>query len=190
MRKFLVAIVAALCAFLALPAHGQSAFTGPSTLSPASAEYLFQMQVDAWHAACAMKRADCDKIKPPGVAYGLLWGMFGSYMDGEDAVMIDIRLMAQPFAYMVMVHEMIHYLQYQTGQMMKGSPGYLSDCGREEEAFTLTYVLNLRLGLVKGDDRMKAWDGKVVLPDGTTFLVHEGYGCPLHAGRATAIPPG
>lgn len=193
MRKFLVGLAAILATGFSFPAHGVPAMTGPSTLTEAGAETLFSMQYSAWHYACELKQADCANISPPIVAYGLLPARFGQYSDGDGAIIIEVRLMAQPLSFMVMVHEMIHYLQYVQGE------GYHGDdmavyravgCRREAEAFDLTGELNRKLNYVVDDPRMKkGWADMVVLDDGTPpFPVYAGYGCP--APTATAAPPG
>lgn len=153
--RFLAALLLSLV--LALPAGAQSAFTGPSTFTAATVELIFASRVSAWQSACQLKRVNCAAYVVPMVAYGVLpTGYVGSYRQGDKVVLVDIRTLGQPYGHLITVHEMIHYLQYVTGQVVQGSRNYLSPCEAEAGAFELTYLLSVREGVFDG--RVLQWE--------------------------------
>lgn len=153
--RYLAALLLSLV--LALPAGAQSAFTGPSTFTAGTVELVFASRVSAWRAACQLKRVNCAAYVVPMVAYGVLpSGHVGSYRHGDRVVLVDIRALGQPYGHLTTVHEMIHYLQFVTGQIVPGSGNYLTTCEAEAEAFELTYLLSVREGVE--DPRVLQWD--------------------------------
>src|SRR6185503_1651574 len=137
-------------------ATGQSVMRGPSSLSPPVAEALFNLHLDAWHAACELKRIQCPMYPMPKVAYGFLAGALGSYTFKSNTVLLDIRLIGQPISKVILVHEMIHYIQ----DKQRGSQPEVTiavACHDEEEAFRLSYTYSIINNVALDDPRNKDW---------------------------------
>jgi hypothetical protein len=129
------------------------ATVAPSAFSPEALTYLSAIEARAWALACRYKNVDCvaRNLRPPLVGYVVLpRNLFGLYEPGSSSVQINIGLMGQDFSGLVMVHEMIHYLQSVTHER-----GLLTSCEAEEEAFTLTFRLMLDLNTF--DRRVATW---------------------------------
>lgn len=169
--KHLAALVV-LALLVAPSAQAQSKFVPPSTLTEASVSTLMAMQLSAWVMACGAKKLDCNMFAMPHVGYSLLPQRLGQYRPGELTVTVELRLLAQPASLVVMMHEMIHYLQYVTGQTRADSKNYLSPCAREQEAYDLVMKTNVARKLAKGDARILTWERAAKMY----------YGCAL-AGR-------
>jgi len=127
----------------------QSALPGPSSITAAQAEAMSVEQAEAWDTACREMRIRCKDFPPPQVAYGLLPSAFGMYQLGARTVLLDIRIIGQPFAFVVMVHEMVHYLQYRVLDQN------MSKCDAEEQAFRIGFKTALDRNIV--DPRIKTW---------------------------------
>jgi len=130
----------------------QSALPGPSSITAAQAEAMSVAQAEAWDTACREMRIACkgpSALPPPQVAYGLLPSAFGMYQLGARTVLLDIRIIGQPFAFVVMVHEMVHYLQYRV------LDENMSKCDAEEQAFRIGFKAALDRNIV--DPRIKTW---------------------------------
>jgi len=147
MKKLFAALVASVC--LAFPAFAQTRLPGPSSISPETAEMLFLTEMDAWRTACREMKVLCSAWAPPVVTYGLLKGPFGRYELGSHTIQLDIRILGQSFSYVVMVHEMVHYLQYTVFGPI------LSSCEAEEQAFRIGMKVALDLNIQ--DPRIKTW---------------------------------
>lgn len=150
------ALLACLClALLPLAAGAQSAFPGPSTLSDGTAQDLMIIQLGAWAAACEDLKADCDKIPPPRVGYGLLPAAFGVYTRGSGIVMVDLRIMGQPISLVTMFHEMVHYIRDVQDPPKPGPIPKSRVCSEEKEAHDRALAFAGRIGVT--DPRTNSW---------------------------------
>jgi len=101
----------------------------------------------AWQEACELSRYKCEGVAPPLVEYdetGLASGLLGYYLLGTRIVFISAGQEEQA-EYAVMVHEMVHYLQYMTATRVGGL--ILERCSMEREAFEISDQVLKRLGL-------------------------------------------
>ena len=140
-----------LCALL-FSGAATPAFVGPTTLEPSTVELLFSTQIYAWKLACEAKKVNCEAISPPLVGYAILWGQYGRYYIGADEILVDIRLIGQPLSVLIIMHEMIHYIQNVQGHDLKGGPSAAPRCDDEQEAFTLVRKTNDELKIYVGPD--------------------------------------
>lgn len=110
----------------------------------------------AWKAACRVKKASCMSIPQPSIAWAPLPSAFGQYHMGDAAIVMDSSIRGQAFAQIVMLHEMVHYLQhFKDGN----EPAKTKDeaCASEKEAVLLSYPLAKEWGLTM-DGRVRSWD--------------------------------
>lgn len=106
-----------------------------------------QFESAAWQEACELSRYSCRSIKPPVVEYdetARMTGLLGYYLLGTRVVFLAVGL--KPHAeYAVLVHEMVHYLQYVHA---KYDPSVkLEKCFMESEAFSVSDQVAKRLGV-------------------------------------------
>lgn len=115
-----------------------------------------KMQEAAWILACRLKSYDCSQLTPPQVWYFPLGSIHGRYAHGEVGIEVDTDLLGQAFSGLVMVHEMVHYIQYH--QRVTGESGtmLLTSCQREAEAFNITNAVAIASGL-HTDPRVATW---------------------------------
>lgn len=144
--KFLLGLLASL--FLALPASAQTALPGPWTVPPNLVAAMQEVELEAWRTACREMKVLCGAWPKPTVTYGLLGGPFGRYELGAHSIQIEFRIYNQQFSYVVMVHEMVHYIQYRLKPDMPG-------CEAEEQAFRIGMKVALDLNIQ--DYRIKTW---------------------------------
>ena len=107
----------------------------------------------AWVFLCyADQTYDCKGIEPPQVvrndSLNNMFGSLGFYFPGDDMVFIRTDLESREEEIGVLIHEIAHYLQYQT-RWSKGK----HRCDVEQEAFRISdkyYTKVGRLDLVRG----------------------------------------
>ena len=130
MKKFILAImvvIASACAASYLP-----------TQSPTLAEM-------AWKDACELSRYDCRGLRAPDVlrtdlhdgALGFYYSSMGVVYLRKEADLNDVLW------YGVLVHEMVHYLQYERADFPRNAHGA---CLQEEEAFQVYDEIVEKLG--------------------------------------------
>ncbi len=179
LRIALLGIVAALGLSCGSVVTAQSYLPGPWSLDQKRAEALFSVQGLAWGEACALKGikpAMCAKLPPPRVSYGFLPMQYGGYKIGSYHVVIDVRIMGQSLSGVIMVHEMIHYIQ--DLQRKDGPVSIAEECAAEKEAFNLSVAWARRSGLAKDDPRLKDWaDLATDSPPGHPVHTYDTYGC-------------
>jgi hypothetical protein len=142
-------------------------FPGPSSFGSEVVIELEKMHDFAWFAACDAKQIDCTGLDRPRVGYVVIEDALGQYYYGAHIVEVDIRMLGQQASILVVVHEMLHYLQWGMGQTTFGSRGYLTPCEREKEAFTLTYQVSAEYSIAVADKRITPWSA----------IVHRYEGC-------------
>lgn len=143
---------------LAMPAFAQSRFPGPSSIPLESAETIQTLHLFAWGAACSLKKAKCERYQMPQVAYGLLPGEYGKFRPGTSVVLLDMRIVGQELAVVVLVHEMIHYLQDLENPLRTGPLTVAVACADEEEAFRLAYDFARLNDIAMKDPRLDTWE--------------------------------
>ncbi len=100
----------------------------------------------AFADACRLSRYSCVGISPPMVRDSRFVGAegaFGIYMGGNTIWMAPSVTGAR--RYVVMVHEMVHYLQEKADGNTPSS-GDFRRCVSEEEAFQVSDIVAARLG--------------------------------------------
>jgi len=106
-----------------------------------------RFEAAAWQEACEKSRYSCEGLSRPVVEYdetGLEGGLWGYYMLGTRVVFLSTGLKPGQ-EYAVLVHEMVHYLQYSD---YKRHPNVVLDrCTAEREAFEVSDQVLKRLGL-------------------------------------------
>jgi len=116
---------------------------------------ISKMERAAWNIACAFKAYDCSRLRAPQVWYIALRGGHGRYYFGAPGIEVNMELIGQPFSGLVMVHEMVHYIQYAQRQASKYPTVYDNHCVRESEAFNImaavAHAMNIR------DPRLAYW---------------------------------
>lgn len=105
-----------------------------------------RFEASAWQEACDLGAYSCEGVDRPVVEYdetGLESGLWGYYMLGTRVVFLSV---GQPLEqeYSVLVHEMVHYLQYTYAKRRQVT---LNDkCQMEREAFEVSDQVLKRLG--------------------------------------------
>lgn len=121
------------------------------------------LQLEAWSSACGLTKFECRDIVMPRVAYGLLPYLYGSYDVGSRTIIVDIRIFAQPIAFTVMVHEMIHYIQgkrdFKPGTVLITQE---QSCKGEKEAHDLVRKFVDQTGVAKDDVRVRKWEDAAI----------------------------
>ena len=116
----------------------------------------------AWREACRVSGYSCFGITPPMVARAPLPdGLLGRYKIRDKYILVSEGL-DDVLEYVVTVHEMTHYLQWQHHKWRRGKH---ASCERERDAFDASNTTAARLGK---PELLVDWD--------TRRLV---YGCPL-----------
>ena len=139
--------------------HFVSALVLLAASAAANAEPLFvkdisKMERTAWRIACDFKGYDCSNIPVPQVWYMEMEGTHGRYWRGAPGIEVNTKLIGQVFSGLVMVHEMVHYIQdYQIRQSL--NHGFNSHCDREREAFNITLAVAFSLNIK--DSRLVSW---------------------------------
>lgn len=156
LTRFLIGIIASLA--ISGPALAQSQMTGPASIPVETAIKLHGLHVMAWNTACELKKQQklCAQWVMPKVAYGLLFGDYGAYRHGSDIALVDLRLIGQEFGHVVLIHEMIHYIQHLENPLVVNLLA-ANACAEEEEAFTLVYEYVQKSEIAKGDPRVETW---------------------------------
>lgn len=157
-RGFILGVIAALGLSCGTTANAQSRWDGVSSFTLKETETLAIIHQLAWAMACEAKKAKCAAFIPPYVGYAMLPSRLGQYLPGELIVQVDIRLLGQPVSALVVAHEMVHYLQFITGQLDAKAANFLDTCAREQEAFTLVWAMDRKYKLAKGDKRLLTWE--------------------------------
>ena len=106
-----------------------------------------RVQSSAWNDACTLSKYSCEDIDPPRVEYddvALVEGLYGYYMIGTRVIFVSVGLEPDN-EYSVLVHEMVHYLQYQTAK--RNHTPMPGKCEAEREAFEVSDQILVRLGL-------------------------------------------
>jgi hypothetical protein len=102
----------------------------------------------AWREACLISGYNCSKWAPPSVKYdefGLEKGLYGYYSIGTSVVFVSTGLHPD-VTYGIMLHEMVHYMQYRYAQDHSTVLG-MNHCAAEREAFEVSDTFFLRVGL-------------------------------------------
>lgn len=107
-----------------------------------------QNHVDiAWSWACLLQGVNCRNVPKPVVNFTdeLDLEMQGSYWYGTATVNVALVFFGDPYEIVLLVHEMMHYLQWIEGGH---APSYRSmKCLREKEAFANDAKVAKYLGL-------------------------------------------
>jgi hypothetical protein len=120
----------------------------------------FKTKEPAWDLVCTHSDYTCVGIKEPVVVEAdLVNGIYGEYFPGDQWVILRVN-MEEPQRTIVLVHEMVHYLQWSHGKSKLDDPMSVR-CKREKEAFDVSYEVSLELGA----------------PDTQWFEVAPIYGC-------------
>ena len=112
---------------------------------------------EAFREACWLSRYSCIGIKQPMVRespYVNLEGAHGIYMGGRT-IWMGNKLPTAKERYVVMVHEMVHYLQQYVDQQGIPFTSQFEKCVREHEAFEVSDIVAKRLKqahLIRGGD--------------------------------------
>ncbi len=112
----------------------------------------------AWEDTCRLSNYSCDGIEPPLVRwskYATQQGVWGMYLGGNEVYMADTMKIEKrkSQAYLVLVHEMHHYLEQ---QVVQNPNSRTAVCLSEEQAFSIDGALARELGLPELD-RSKTW---------------------------------
>lgn len=115
-------------------------------------------EVRAFNDACVLSGYDCTDIARPVVAYddlASLKGLLGYYSPGTYVVFIA-RKLNKDVEYAVMVHEMVHYLQFRS-HMADGTLDSFTNCTAEREAFEVSDKIleRLRLGVLARNGNLR-----------------------------------
>jgi hypothetical protein len=140
---------------LAFNVQAQSYLPGPWSIPNDTAAQLQSIHMRAWKLACELKRVDCKTFPPPAVAYALM-DAYGKYQVGSRVVLVDLRMYGQEYGAMVLIHEMIHYIQSLQRPMVVEIDSKMA-CADEAEAHRLVYAFALINNLAAGDPRLKDW---------------------------------
>lgn len=135
----------------------QEAPLAPLSFNEKTIETLLVGQALAWNGACLLTRTSCKNTPPPRVGYVLLSGKLGVYEVGTRTILVDLRLLGQEVAVVVMVHEMVHYLQARRGQDRLERAFVDSVCRDEKEAHDVTAAFVRMTGIAVGDRRVNEW---------------------------------
>lgn len=111
------------------------------------------LEQEAWDLACSYTGVDCAWVPRPLIWYlNIPTGAYGRYYFGTNSIIVNQSLYRETFSGMVMMHEMVHYLQ----DRFRPAPMFLSQiCQMEAEAFNTTYAAAARLKY--WDDRLAVW---------------------------------
>lgn len=116
-------------------------------------DQVIDQRVDtSWQAACLLRGTNCEKIPRPAIVFSdeLPYQMQGSYTRGEGVIYVRMSYQMDPYSMVVMVHEMIHYLQYiRNGVII---PTTIQRCAQEQEAFEADDRFAKRMGLDEHPD--------------------------------------
>jgi hypothetical protein len=99
----------------------------------------------AWYEACTLSQYECEGVPPPVIGTdetAQAQGLLGYYSVGTNVVIVATGLPPVE-AYSVLVHEMVHYLQWQ--EMKKGR--VYTRCEAEFEAHAVKDVILKRWGM-------------------------------------------
>lgn len=98
------------------------------------------LRVRAWHDACLLSKYKCDGIGPPRARFDeklAAEDLYGQYIGGG---VVWIRPgMSDDDTHVVLVHEMVHYLQDRHGYWP--SPNKLHACRMEAEAWQVSNIV-------------------------------------------------
>jgi hypothetical protein len=123
-------------------------FVFPLVLALCSMAYAAsRFEASAWEEACELSRYTCDGVDAPVIEYdqiALAQGLLGYYVAGTRVVFVAVGL-APDKEYTVLVHEMVHYLQYKDA-FLHGTP-LPKSCEAEREAFEVSDKVLVRLGM-------------------------------------------
>lgn len=100
----------------------------------------------AWQDACTLSKYSCEGIPRPHIEHddiSLAAGLYGYYIPGTSVIFVS-RGMDSGLEYAVLVHETVHYLQYQSAK--RGRTLLPSKCMAELEAFEVSDRILLREG--------------------------------------------
>lgn len=102
----------------------------------------------AFADACRLSQYDCTGVLAPEIRttdFGETFGVYGVYLGGTLVhVAADLDFRSDPFAYAILVHEVVHYLQVAVGGMLP-STSLLEVCVKEEEAYSVSNAVLVEL---------------------------------------------
>lgn len=150
--KLLAGLVLALLPFAAQPLPQ---LDHPFSLPTNAAEQLESIHRRGWAIACELKKTNCSGWPMPVVAYTLM-DAYGKYQIGSRVVLIDLRMYGQEFGALVMIHEMIHYIQAMKRPMVVEVNNEMG-CADEKEAHELVFAFAMLNDVAKDDPRLKDW---------------------------------
>lgn len=157
--KYLWPLLLALFAF--------PAFATEINVESDALDELIEERVEAaWTAACLLRGTNCSKIPRPIVIFSNEMAnpdWQGGYKNGSGIIYVRLSYQVDPYAMVVMTHEMIHFLQFiETGIRIAT---VTQRCAFEKEAF-------------EADDRLAKTLGLDTHPDAFTWSeVVTQYGC-------------
>lgn len=102
----------------------------------------------AWNDACTISGYVCEGTQRPFVSYDRISGyegLLGYYKPGTNVIFIA-EGQNPDVEYSVLVHEMVHYLQYNEAAKA-GMVDQIDSCAAEREAFKVSDLVLKRLGL-------------------------------------------
>ena len=110
---------------------------------PARSATINEMHAQAWEQACVYKALNCKGLSAPQVQYlNLEEGMLGYHIYGTDVVVINLSLLGTPESKYIIIHEMVHYLQFQMAAVLIPYRFIvISDCLMESEAFNIVAAI-------------------------------------------------
>jgi hypothetical protein len=120
----------------------------------------------AFADACRLSHYDCAGVPPPAIRvtdFGSDFGVYGLYLGGDIVWLAsDIELLkGRDYAYAVLIHETVHYLQEVVGHLPR-STSLFEVCVKEEEAYLVSNRWLLERGLT-ALERHYPYDGRCVL---------------------------
>jgi hypothetical protein len=116
---------------------------------------ISEMERASWRIACAFKAYDCSRLPAPQVWYIDMQGTHGRYFFGAPGIEVSTKLLGQSFSGLVMVHEMVHYIQYAQRREHSYPSVYDNRCVRESEAFNIAAAAAYSMGI--NDIRLASW---------------------------------